>query len=220
MGTDSRSSGPVLSRLVAKLRSALGSSGDPVAGLRFATQAQGFVMQAPATVQNAERIYLGTDVKLGPNSVLRAATRYPDGSWMRHPTGEHVQQEFDPTIRIGDRVTATANLQLIAYQSIVIEDDVLFAANVYVSDGAHATSRGDVPYKYQGLDPVAPVRIGRGSWIGQNVVVLPGVDIGELCVVGSNSVVTRSLPGRSVAVGSPARVVKRWSEESGGWIDA
>lgn len=186
----------------------------------FATPAAGFVMQAPRTVQNPQRIHVGSDVKLGPNCLLRAVTRYPDGSWMRHPTGEHVQQEFDPVIRIGDRVTATGGLQLIAYDSIVVEDDVLFAANVYLSDGTHAVARADVPYKFQGLDPVAPISIGRGSWIGQNVVVLPGVEIGEFCVIGSNSVVTRSVPARSIAVGSPARVIKRWSEEQSGWIDA
>lgn len=210
----------VLARIAARLRVALALEPPGVEKLRFATAAEGFFMAAPRTVHNPERIHLGKDVKLGPNSVLRASLRYPDGNWMRHPEGQHVQQEFDPIIRIGDRVTATANLQVIAYQSVVIEDDVLFAANVYVSDGTHSVARADVPYKYQGLDPVAGIRIGRGSWIGQNVVLVPGVDIGEYCVIGSNSVVTRSVPDRSIAVGSPARVIKRWSDESGGWVDA
>lgn len=209
---------PVLARLKARLKGLLRA--DAPERITFATAAEGFVMHSPRTVQNADRIHVGSDVKLGPNCVIRAVTRYPDGSWMRHPEGKHVQQEFDPIIRIGDRVTATAGLQLIAYRSIVVEDDVLFAANVYVADGTHAVARADVPYKYQGLDPVAPIRIGRGSWIGQNVVVVPGVDIGEYSVIGSNSVVNRDVPARSIAVGSPARVIKRWSEETDGWVDA
>jgi acetyltransferase-like isoleucine patch superfamily enzyme len=185
----------------------------------FATVGDGFVMQAPRTIQNPERIHLGRDVKLGPGSVLKANLRYP-GSWLRHPDGEQVAQTFDPVIRVGDRVTATSALQVVAFASVEIEEDVLFAANVFVADGTHAMTRGDVPYKYQGIGPVAPVRIGRGSWIGQNVVIMPGVEIGELCVVGSNSVVTKSLPARCVAVGAPARVVKRWSDEDGAWRDA
>lgn len=176
-------------------------------------------MAQPAVVENAERISIGAGVKLGPNSVLRASARYP-GAWLKSPDGTHVSQTFEPTLTIGDRVTATAGLQVIAYDSVVIEDDVLFAANVYISDGSHATTRGDVPYKYQGLDPVAPVRIGRGSWIGQNVVVRPGVEIGECCVVGAGSVVTRSVPDSCMAVGAPARVVKRWNADLEGWDHA
>lgn len=207
-------------RFAAALRRLVAGGGAPEAALpRFATPAEGFVMQPPRTIAHPERIHLGRDVKLGPDSVLKANVRYP-GSWLRHPDGAHVEQAFDPVIRIGDRVTATAALQVVAFTSVTIEDDVLFAANVFVADGTHAMTRGDVPYKYQGIGPVAPVRIGRGSWIGQNVVIMPGTEIGELCVVGANSVVTKSLPARSVAVGAPARVVKCWSDEDGAWHDA
>src|SRR5690606_27179840 len=151
---------------------------------------EGFVMQGPRSVVGAERIHVGNHVKLGPGSELKANVRYP-GGWLRHPAGDHVEQTFEPTLNVGDRVTATASLQVVAFQEVVIEDDVMFAANVFVADGTHASTRGDVPYKYQGIAPVAPVRIGRGAWLGQNVVVMPGVTIGELAVVGANSVVTR-----------------------------
>ena len=55
----------------------------------------------------------------------------------------------------------------------------------------------------------APVRIGRGSWIGDHATVLRGSTIGEFCMIGANSVVRGDIPDRSVAVGSPARVVGR-----------
>jgi len=64
---------------------------------------------------------------------------------------------------------------------------------------------------------VAPVRIGRGAWLGQNVVVMPGVTIGELAVVGANSVVTRDVPPRTIAVGVPARPVKVWDDGARAW---
>lgn len=182
----------------------------------FAAVGDGFFMAQPAQVENPDRIKIGSGVKLGPDCVLRAKTSYP-GNWLKSPDGNHVSQTFDPSLTLGDRVTATAGLQVIAYQSVVIEDDVLLAANVYISDGGHATVRGDVPYKYQGIGGVAPVRVGRGSWIGQNVVINPGVEIGELCVVGAGSVVTRSLPPASMAVGAPAKVIKLWNADTGAW---
>ena len=151
--------------------------------------------------------------------MLKAPTRYPRGS-MRHPEGKHVEETFDPEIHLGNGVSATAVLRITALERIVVEDDVMFASNVFVTDGSHGYSRMDLPYKYQGFEATAPVHIGRGSWIGQNVVIMPGVTVGEMCVIGANSVVTRSVPDRSIAVGSPAIVIKRWDEDVGGWVPA
>ncbi len=184
---------------------------------RFATAAPGLVLQLPCELRHPERIHLGRDVKIGPNSVLKLITVYPR-AWMRHPDGDHVEQTFDPQLHIGDRVTASSALHLIVYDHVSIEDDVLLAGNVYISDGSHAIVRGDRPYKYQGIERVAPVRVGRGAWLGQNVVVLPGVTIGAYAVVGANAVVTRDVPAGSVAVGTPARVVRRWDAESETWV--
>ena len=182
----------------------------------FATEAKGLTVQRPRQLGNPHLIHMGDNVKLGPNSVVRALTEYP-GSWLEHPQGEHTSQTFTPELHIGDRVTATGALQVIAYEHIVIEDDVMFATNVFVCDGLHSTERGDAPYKYQGLHRIAPIRIGRGAWLGQNVVVMPGVTIGELAVIGSNSVVTKDIPTQSVAVGSPARVIRRWDTDAERW---
>jgi lipopolysaccharide O-acetyltransferase len=61
------------------------------------------------------------------------------------------------------------------------------------------------------------VEIGRGCWIGQNVVILPSVKIGEMSIIGANSVVTQSIPERSIAVGAPARVIKQWDDKNREW---
>ncbi len=183
---------------------------------RFANEPSGFEMRWPRSLVHPERMTIGNDVKLGPNSDLKCNVRYP-GGWMRHPQGEHVAQTFEPRLVIGDRVTATASLQVIAFASVVIEDDVMFAANVFVADGTHASATAEVAYKYQGVATPAPVRIGRGAWIGQNVVINPGVTIGELAIVGANSVVTRDVAPRTVVGGVPARLVKRWNDDRGAW---
>lgn len=104
-----------------------------------------------------------------------------------------------------------------AAEQIVIEEHALLARNVYIADHAHAFSALDVPISIQGIDQVAPVRIGREAWLGQNVVVLPGVTIGQHAVIGANSVVNSSIPDFSVAVGAPARVVKQYNPRTQQW---
>ncbi len=69
----------------------------------------------------------------------------------------------------------------------------------------------------QGLRDVAEVRIGAGAWLGQNVVVMPGVTIGCNAVIGANSVVTSDVPDHSVAVGAPARLIRRFNCACNRW---
>jgi acetyltransferase-like isoleucine patch superfamily enzyme len=91
------------------------------------------------------------------------------------------------------------------------------ARNVYISDHAHAYENLDMPIMHQGIDSIAPVSIGRNTWLGENAVVLPGVTIGQHCVIGANAVVNTSIPDFSVAVGAPARVVRQFNKNSGQW---
>ncbi len=103
-----------------------------------------------------------------------------------------------------------------AVRGVVIEEDVLFARNVYVSDHIHKYEDRDKPILDQGVDKIAPVLIQRGAWLGQNVVICPGVTIGRGAVVGANSVVNRDVPDYALAVGAPARVIKTRFAEFGG----
>lgn len=185
----------------------------------FANQPRDVTFRWPYEIDNPHLIHVGDGSRFGPGTVLRASRAYP-GRWLAHPSGQHLSQTFTPELVLGERVTATASLQIAAFARVTVEDDVMFAGNVFVSDATHGSVRGDVPYKYQGMTIPAPVRIGRGSWIGQNVVVMPGVTIGAYCVVGANSVVTQDIPEGSVAVGVPARVVRRWDPATGHWGSA
>lgn len=170
----------------------------------------------PRRIINPEKMFLGNDIWLGPGSLLIAITHYPTIS-MRHPEKEQPRQSFNPKITIGNRVTSTANLQIAAMSEITIEDDVLFASNINITDGLHGYGNASEPYKYQRMSKVAPILIERGCWIGQNVVILPGVTIGEFTIIGANSVVTRSIPDRCIATGAPARVIKKWDETAQRW---
>jgi acetyltransferase-like isoleucine patch superfamily enzyme len=120
-------------------------------------------------------------------------------------------------LRIGDRCLLGRGSSIVAHNSIVLEDDVWTGQQVHITDMNHGYVVIDEPISRQ-AEPDAPVRIGAGSWLGHHVVVLPGVTIGRHVVVGAGSIVTRDLPDFSVAVGSPARVVRRYLPDDG-WVD-
>jgi acetyltransferase-like isoleucine patch superfamily enzyme len=88
-----------------------------------------------------------------------------------------------------------------------LEADVLLGAGVHVPSGArtHATDDPDTPIREQGGERTM-VRIGKGSWIGSNAVVM--ANVGEGTIIGAGSVVTKDIPARVLAAGVPARVIK------------
>lgn len=94
-----------------------------------------------------------------------------------------------------------------------IGDDALLAAGVHVPSGGetHGFARLDVPIRDQ-PGTLRRVRIGRGAWIGSAAIVL--ADVGEGTVVAAGSVVVDPLPDNVIAVGVPARVLRRRDESS------
>ena len=184
---------------------------------RFATQPQNLKIALPRTIVAPERIYIGDDVWLGPGSLLLAVTVHPGQPLLPPGMAPSFRQDFNPKISIGNRVTSTGSLTLGAHAEITIEDDVMFAANVLISDALHGYDDPNTAYKYQPMTRIEPIVIKRGCWIGQNVVVMPGVTIGEFSIIGANSVVTKSIPARSIAAGAPAQVMRQWDEASKQW---
>jgi acetyltransferase-like isoleucine patch superfamily enzyme len=91
---------------------------------------------------------------------------------------------------------------------IIIEDNVLIGSGVQVYVDNHSFEDNRRPISEQGWRPSQPVIIKSGAWIGANAIILPGVTIGNNVVIGAGSVVTRSIPDFSVAVGAPAKVVR------------
>lgn len=103
-----------------------------------------------------------------------------------------------------------------ATHSIQIGKNVLTADKVYISDNLHQYKDIKVPIMHQPIVQNRRVRIGDGSWLGENVCIL-GADIGKQCTIGANSVVMSDIPDYCVAVGAPARIVKRYCPDSGAW---
>ncbi len=183
----------------------------------FANSPSNLKIEAPSRIINAAHISMGNNVSLGPGCMINAIRQYP-GRFFTDVPQDIEGQSFDPSIIIGDRVSATGFLTVSAVHSVVIEDDVIFASNIFLSDHSHGRQSADVPYKYQPLEGIAPVRIGKGSWIGEHAVLMPGVNVGEFAIVGANSVVNADVPPRSIVAGVPARIVRVWSESSAEWV--
>jgi acetyltransferase-like isoleucine patch superfamily enzyme len=112
-------------------------------------------------------------------------------------------------IEIGEGCFLNRNTMLAALDGIEIGDHVMFANNCFVGDAAHRFDDPDVPVTWQGFTSKGRVRIGDNCWFGVGCVVTSGVQIGERCVIGANSVVTEDLPPRTIAAGSPAKVIKQ-----------
>ena len=101
---------------------------------------------------------------------------------------------------------------------IVIEKNVLTGPNVFISDYNHAYQDVNRPISRQGNSPAtAEVVIGADSWIGTNVVICGNVHIGRHVVIGAGSFVNRDVPDFCVAVGNPARIVKRYNDQTSRW---
>ena len=89
-----------------------------------------------------------------------------------------------------------------------IGDDVMMAPDVVILSQNHVFERIDIPMNMQGVTEEKPVYIGNDVWIGQRVIILPGVHVGNGVVIGAGSIVTHDISDYDVVAGSPARVIK------------
>jgi len=157
-----------------------------------------------ATLFGEPWIRIGTGTLVGPYASLSV------GVWPDAPPPS------EATLVIGDRCVLGRAVTLLAHEDVRIGDDVWMGPGVFVSDANHGYEELSEPIGRQFASPRA-VSVGNGSWLGAGVIVLGGAVIGEHVVVGAGSVVTGVLPDRCVAVGNPARVVRRHTATRG-WI--
>ena len=125
-----------------------------------------------------------------------------DGVEVRPPLfvdyGEH--------LRIGARTFVNYNLTALDCARITIGADFQIGPNVQLLTATHPLEPG--PRRDQ-LESAHPITLGDNVWLGGGVIVCPGVTIGEDSVVGAGSVVTRDVPAGVIAIGNPARVLRR-----------
>ena len=121
-------------------------------------------------------------------------------------------------LRIGNHVHIGMNSVIAARNRIVIEDYVLFAPRVTILDNTHIYEDVDTPIMLQDLTRDGAVHLETECWLGTNAIIMPNVTIGKHAIIGANSVVTQNIPPFSVAVGAPARVIKKYDFKKKAWV--
>jgi lipopolysaccharide O-acetyltransferase len=165
-----------------------------------------------AHLRGLSHIQMGEDLSTGPGFWLEAITEY-------------YEQIFSPRIIIGNHVRISHGTHIGATNYVEIGDHVLMGSKVVVVDHNHGQYSTDptsleIPPSLRPLGRDAKVVIGANVWLCDGVAVLPGSIIGEGSVIAANSVVNGTIPPFTIAVGSPARVVKVFNRETNQWVKA
>ena len=113
--------------------------------------------------------------------------------------------DYGSHITLGARTFVNYHATFADVAPITIGDDCQIGPNVQLLTPIHPTAPGP---RHEKLERAEPITIGDNVWLGGGVSVLPGVSIGDGSVIGASAVVTRDVPANTVAVGSPARVLR------------
>ncbi len=159
--------------------------------------------------------------KMGKNAIIRVRTRLDVFPWYKFEMGDDSIIETFCTINNGSGDVLIGKKARIGIGSVVIGpvtfgDRVGLGQHVFVSGFNHTYTDGERDSGEQGLT-VKGTKIDEDTHIGANCVVVAGVHIGKRCQIGAGSVVTKDIPDFSIAVGNPARVIKRYNLETKVW---
>ena len=155
---------------------------------------------SPDSIQGEEYI------KIGENTLVNSM------AWLLALKTDNIS----PILDIGKNVYIGRFFHIVSIKEVIIQDNVLIADKVYISDNIHEYASIDLPIKEQAIQFKNKVIIGENSWIGENVSII-GVEIGKHCIIGSNAVVNSNIPDFCMAVGPPAKIIKKYNEKTKEW---
>jgi lipopolysaccharide O-acetyltransferase len=133
------------------------------------------------------------------------------------------QDKKSVVITLGNDVQINDFVHITAMESVYIGNNVLLASKIYISDCSHGFYDGNENDSSPDINPIkrkyktSAVKIEDNAWIGESVSILPGVTIGTNAIIGANSVVTKNVPSNCIAVGNPAKVIKKYNFEAKIW---
>ncbi len=117
--------------------------------------------------------------------------------------------DYGYNISVGKNFYANFNMVILDEAPVTFGDNVFIAPNCGFYTAGHPI---DAAERNRGLEYARPITVGHNVWFGAGVSVLPGVTIGDNCVIGAGSVVVKDIPANSVAAGNPCKVIKNISE--------
>lgn len=113
--------------------------------------------------------------------------------------------DYGYNIEIGENFYSNHNLVILDGAKVEIGDNVFIAPNCCITTAGHPIN---IDERNRGLEYAYPIKIGNNVWIGAGVNILPGVTIGDNVTIGAGSIVNKSIPANSIAVGNPCKVIK------------
>ena len=114
--------------------------------------------------------------------------------------------DYGYNIEIGENFYSNHNLVILDTTTVKFGDNVMLGPNCGLYTAGHPEN---VEIRNSGLEYAKPITIGNNVWIGGNVVILPGVTIGDNSIIGAGSVVTKDIPSNVIAVGNPCKVKRK-----------
>ena len=138
------------------------------------------------------------------------------GTYIQGP----IQFDYGAFTTFGENCYANFNFTVLDICPVTIGDNVFFGPNCMLATPVHPFryQERNIKYKEDGTayddEYAKPITIGSNCWLASNVVVIGGVTIGEGCVIGAGSVVTRDIPANSLAAGNPCRVIREITKEN------
>lgn len=149
----------------------------------------------PIYIEGEKFIKIGNNCSFGKRLRLEAISKY-------------LNNIYTPEISIGSNVDIGSDCHFGSINKIFIGDNVLIASKVFITDHSHGNNDITNSPRYRSLFSKGCVVIERNVWIGESVSILPNVFIGENCIIGANSVVTKSFPANSIVAGNPAKLIR------------
>ena len=157
------------------------------------------IIAGPILLKGGQYIHIGNNSYIGKRAVLT--------TW-----DNSKEKSYTPNISIGNNVCIGDDVHITSINSITISDGCLIGKKVTITDNAHGhgniSEYNILPIKRE-LSTKGPVFIGENTWIGDKVTIVSGVSIGKNCIIGANSVITKSFPCNSIIAGSPGRIIKK-----------
>lgn len=166
------------------------------------------LIRIPFDIRNRSNIDLGKNLTCGSFCRIEA-----------HPNRQTRKEKL---LIFGDNVQLNDFVHIVAVQRVSIGNNVLMASKIFISDSNHGDYSGDIQSSPE-ENPIErtlqsdPIVIQDNVWLGEFVTVLKGVTIGKGSIIGSMSVVSKDIPPYSIAVGSPAKVIKKYNFSSKKW---
>lgn len=169
-------------------------------------------------LDGSKLFFIAKNIKINKIRFLEVGDNVSIGAYSRFEfITSYFGEVYSPSLRIGNNSNIGQRFTILCAASIKIGKNTLIASDVLITSENHgmnpelSDSYDNIPLQAQS------VTIGEGCWIGEKVCILPGVELGERCIVGAGAVVNKSFPSYSIIGGVPAKLIKRYNFANHQW---